>query len=91
MAEDVYRLEYRDYLGNWHELPVDTSDESKRIEVAAGGQGFIDFYSPIGITADEFQLTFTPSIGADDIYIRANLIYEQANLIFTRLGTCCSG
>lgn len=33
----------RDYLGNWHELPVDTSDESKRIEVAAGGQGFIDF------------------------------------------------
>lgn len=76
----------RDYLGNWHELPVDTSDESKRIEVAAGGQGFIDFYSPIGITADEFQLTFTPSIGADDIYIRANLIYEQANLSFYSFG-----
>lgn len=76
----------RDRSGVWHEIPLNSGDESTKIEVGNGDNGYVDFYTPIGTTADEFQIIFTPSLGAEDIYIRANLIYEQPLLSFYSFG-----
>lgn len=79
----------RDYLGNWHDLPVSRSDEENRIkvEVASGEQGYVDFISSsTGTMVDEYQLAFTPPLGVDDIYVKANLIYEESNLTFYSFG-----